>query len=513
MKSQRERREKVKQKHFEHLPLHHPAASPPVLNTYLYCIVLHQAKGLINTTHIKINININININSPFYLITQLTYLMSDSLQEHVAVSGKVNSKSQNGNVETAEDTSTPTTTRRSPRQRQPVNSYQREYEWGETIRLTKIPKMMKTVTVATCPERISENFDSSVKEKGHDIPAAAICVLVGDNSRLLGNGTHKDPKAAVTSPVQGACSHADNNNMVATGDGGSRRRTRTEAKKCAKTDGVSSSNDNSVAPSGSECEKKEEKPQKRRDKAETLTGFDEIEALPEAPPLPPFPDTGHCEWSFDAECRVLLAKFNIGDQKPTLTPVDESFLLIMMERTDIAVVSEGLFDGFDPSVWDLNFISSRAGDKMFHRFRHFESVVMSLADLGAKRLGVERKGTEHDDDDSKPPTSHCIEKDGIISMTIGDYVRYLHQWEKVEQGRSKGEEDDHTFKFRTANGVGTLDVRKDYIYLNDCDLKTLLPETFDDFHKNFLAPDLLPGGKYCMTNSVSSFLISSCAC
>ena len=59
------------------------------------------------------------------------------------------------------------------------------------------------------------------------------------------------------------------------------------------------------------------------------------LSPLPASPPPPPLPATGHCDWSFDAETGVLLAKF----VSSTITLVDERFLLEMMERDDITVV------------------------------------------------------------------------------------------------------------------------------------------------------------------------------
>jgi len=243
--------------------------------------------------------------------------------------------------------------------------------------------------------------------------------------------------------------------------------------------------------------------------KVEVDLRFDGIEALPEAPPLPNFPNTGYCDWSFDLECRIVLAKFDVGNDKPTMTSEDESFLLQMMERTDIAMVSEGLFDSMDPSLWDLDFISSRAGDKMFHRFRNFQTVLMGQDAFDAKRFGLKLERGAGQDDDSEPDFAHCIEKDGDISMTVGDHVRYLQQWEKVEEARSSGQEECYTFAYTKYKREGEgeevhVDVRGDNIYLIDLDLKKLLPETFEDLKRNFLAPGILPGGVHCMMNSVS---------
>ena len=64
---------------------------------------------------------------------------------------------------------------------------------------------------------------------------------------------------------------------------------------------------------------------------------------LPPAAEIPTLPSTGFCKWSFSNSSRVLLAKFCIDDGKVVVTKEDELFLLKMMERPDITVISENL--------------------------------------------------------------------------------------------------------------------------------------------------------------------------
>jgi hypothetical protein len=233
----------------------------------------------------------------------------------------------------------------------------------------------------------------------------------------------------------------------------------------------------------------------RKKNNAETIVV---IEKLPEAPQIPSIPNTGKCNWSFDHEQRVLLANFNVGKSKPELIPLDKSFLLRMMERTDIAVVSEGLFEHFDPSVWDLDFIDSRTGDKMYHRFRLFEKRATTEENIASKRIGLEQEEV----DETAPSVQQYLERDGDISMKICDYIRYLRQWEEIQ----KKPENDPNFSYVTPKGTEcVLDVRKYSVYLIDLDLKKFLPETLDDFMAHFLAPDFLPGGKHCMMNAVST--------
>ena len=54
-------------------------------------------------------------------------------------------------------------------------------------------------------------------------------------------------------------------------------------------------------------------------------------------------PKSQFCTWSFDSKTRVLLANFHAIDDTVTVSKKDEMFLLQMMERTDITVVTENL--------------------------------------------------------------------------------------------------------------------------------------------------------------------------
>ena len=64
-------------------------------------------------------------------------------------------------------------------------------------------------------------------------------------------------------------------------------------------------------------------------------------------PPLPKFPNTGSCQWSFDESTRVLIADFSVGKNgdESVVTLEDSKFLFEMHERTDITVISRGLLN------------------------------------------------------------------------------------------------------------------------------------------------------------------------
>lgn len=256
---------------------------------------------------------------------------------------------------------------------------------------------------------------------------------------------------------------------------------------------------------------------------ASSVPLYSDLEPLHDAPPLPSFPSTGYCEWTFDEDSRVLLGKFKIDKDHPkVVTFEDQSFLLRMMERTDIAVVSEGLFDDTDGSNmwWDLDFIAERVGDKMFHRFRRFESTLWTQEQFDLTRIGEQKKiipseltsivpGGDGDD-----CYCHSIEIDGDLSMKIKDYIRYIKTFFDVQKDHEQT--SNGVFNYKDGSGKDqALDVKRQCVYMIDLDVKKFLPETAESFLENFLMPGVLPGGKYCMMNAVRKqthfYLLCSC--
>ena len=252
----------------------------------------------------------------------------------------------------------------------------------------------------------------------------------------------------------------------------------------------------------------KKNKTDSQKDRAEpkppSVPKFHMIEPLLDAPTLPSFPNTGKCEWTFDSQSRVLLGCFKIDRENPSVLKEDESFLLEMMERSDIAVVSEGLFYNSDESVWDLDFVSARTGDKTFHRFRLFDAVPTSQGNFNRMRLGLGPE-TLPESDDNESSFRHSREIDGDITMKIKDYIRYLHTFNNVQDD----ENIDPVFSLLDTKGVEMkFDVKRHSLYMIDFDLGKLLPETFADFRESFRLPGLLPGGEYCMMNPVRCALL-----
>ena len=221
---------------------------------------------------------------------------------------------------------------------------------------------------------------------------------------------------------------------------------------------------------------------------------FGDIAALPDAPPLLlDFPNTGKCIWTFDDKQRVLLANFNAGSLPNELTTIDERFLLSMMERTDIVVVSEGLLTGRDEFLWDTDFIDMRAGDKIHDRVRLFKKppTTTTIPTVTQTRTHA---GEEED-----------VEPDNL-SLKISDFNRYRTKCRESQTNPKS----DPICNYTTLSGEEKeLDIRCESLSLVNLDLKRILPETYDDFKANFLAPKLLPGGANCMMNAVSLYACS----
>ena len=206
------------------------------------------------------------------------------------------------------------------------------------------------------------------------------------------------------------------------------------------------------------------------------------LPALPEAPPLPTFPNTGECKWTFDLDTRVLLADFR---QNTEITVEDEHFVLLMMERDDVTLVIEGLGEGLDDLA--LRNIREQLGDEFYHKFRRFDQA-------GANEYR---------------------EVDGMLSMRLTKFMEYLERRQKclkrdqaVDDPKSSEVEatGDCQFTFKDHKGKDqSINVVKTVLYMIDFDIVKLLPKFHHHFSSSFKLPGIMPGGTHCMMNSVSS--------
>jgi hypothetical protein len=285
------------------------------------------------------------------------------------------------------------------------------------------------------------------------------------------------------------------------------------------------------------------------------------LQPLPPALPIPNLPHTGKCMWSFDEDSRVLLAEFVQEDGTVEIVYEDEEFLLRMMERDDISVISDGLATGLDPKKWTLEYIANAVGDEYYHKFRAFKkegvkperartkrkqapstAAAEHVADQSAENVATgplkkcradrplinglcteanEPKQANGSDDIVKELserfyTVKYLELDVCMSMKVYDFVRYMGmrksvlrrihaaQSGSVDLEAGSFSEEETIFKFVDHMGKEqTVDVTGVVLYMIDFDVVKLLPKLYEEFVKQFELSGCLPGGIHCMMNSV----------
>ena len=240
---------------------------------------------------------------------------------------------------------------------------------------------------------------------------------------------------------------------------------------------------------------------------------------------IPKCPATSSCKWIFNKESRVLLGKFAVGSSE-SIHPEDKMFLLKMMERDDISVVTEGLVSGLDQKMWDLNHVANCVGDKYHHKIISFTNETRKSKSSSNKSKA--RPGKKEGPEDIKNDDISTVHEEEVAcavqsvdrraevqslfkehklfySMQVRDYVSYIKKWHDVF---CRGEKDS-IFIFKSFDGGKiTIDVIKTVLYLIDYDIIKLLPRLYEDFKRCFrLSDDLFPGGKQCMMSSVRNTL------
>ena len=171
----------------------------------------------------------------------------------------------------------------------------------------------------------------------------------------------------------------------------------------------------------------------------------EELQPLPPPPPLPQFPDTGLCQWSFDETSRVLYAKFIPFQEQKLFGKImvnseDERFLLRMMERDDITVISEGLADEITSSLWTKEYITGCIGSEYHHKFRAFQKKSRSVTS-----------------GDSTSEIEYYEEQSGWYSMKVASYFEYLDKRRYVQSKQAEesdsADEAEKLFRFVDSNG------------------------------------------------------------
>jgi len=164
------------------------------------------------------------------------------------------------------------------------------------------------------------------------------------------------------------------------------------------------------------------------------------------------------------------------------MDPADEAFFLKMMETNDVTLISEGLIstESLNPDYWEPEYIGRILGREYYHKFRRF--------DTAKTKDGFEK----------------CLEIDGMISMKVGDYIQYLERRQSYLQ-ESDGVDPSYSFVNHEGKVLAIQNVGITALYMIDVDINRLLPKLHDDFLNSFRCHDVLPGGSYCMMNSVTS--------
>ena len=186
-------------------------------------------------------------------------------------------------------------------------------------------------------------------------------------------------------------------------------------------------------------------------------------------PPSPKIPEHLISKWEYVEESRVLLGDFK---HLASIPKPDKEFLLSMMERDDITVVTEGIVGNFGDSEVPLGSIATPLHRHSYHDVLRYDRI--------------------------KSHGDTWFEEGDFYSMTLGDFVSFLEK--KLVSGgdRSFEFEDDKKVK----HGIDNVD---DVVfYLIDCDMNKNHVRLRQMYLDQFKVPEILPGSKFCMLNAVS---------
>ncbi len=190
-----------------------------------------------------------------------------------------------------------------------------------------------------------------------------------------------------------------------------------------------------------------------------------DLQSISLADELPTLPKGSYCTWSFDKESRVLLANFrNITSPQPAvITPQDEQFLLKMMERDDITVISEGLVDDITSSIWSRDFIEGCIGSVYHHQIRAFKKTPRNVATATNEQrpsstAAAAAAATTTNND------VHYEEQDDWYSMQFSSFFDYLemsrnaqeNMWKEGgvnDNGRTSRRNHSEIFSFTDCDG------------------------------------------------------------
>jgi hypothetical protein len=231
---------------------------------------------------------------------------------------------------------------------------------------------------------------------------------------------------------------------------------------------------------------------------------LDQLGPLPPPPSEIPSPPV-HCSitWTYDPESRVYLGDFS----SVAVIPKDQKlFLGSLMERDDITVIMEGLYEEVTDAKNFLGLLGCRFDRRRFGKFRRF------------KRCHSPETGfTDYE------------EVDGYITMNVNqDYLNYVARkayggsdfWScafdlqmpietKADAGSDLVITTDLAVEANTARKTnatpGPLDdtSHDQSISMTDVEMTRHFPQFNRDYKQKFKMKEILPGGDWCLMSHV----------
>jgi len=189
--------------------------------------------------------------------------------------------------------------------------------------------------------------------------------------------------------------------------------------------------------------------------------------------------------------------------------PKDVDCLLRMMERTDIAMVSEGLLIKPEEFRGKLSTVGTVDEVKV---------KLFKLAEKTQVQFDQIRSGSVPDSyNDNKNESTvfeHWEEQDGMISMLLSEFLRYIRAWAETvntDPNSSSGStttthsrNSDALFTFTNFNGKDyTLNLRTELLYVIDDPMADSMMIKLGEFRKMLRIDGILPAGDYCMMHHV----------
>lgn len=179
--------------------------------------------------------------------------------------------------------------------------------------------------------------------------------------------------------------------------------------------------------------------------------------------------------WSYDASNRVVIANFT---NVCKIHWKHKQYIGQLMERDDVTLITEGLVSELVARMKDLNLLIKELqlsfGDRVYHNFRSYHRTQVGSV--------VTYKPAEK----------------MVTPMKVRDYVRYLNilRGENPNVNFSYVNDKGKEVRFKKATDV--------VFYMLDVDMTEHLLNVNAAFKSEFKLKEILPGGRWCMTNQIA---------